>query len=74
MNYFSSDFKLEFSVADNWAKCYCLTPRNLTYTNLCFDPSDEAPCKIACDQFFKGDLMDFETVYNWKDRCFDFRN
>jgi 5-(carboxyamino)imidazole ribonucleotide synthase len=29
------------------------------------DPSDEAPCKIACNQFFKGDLMDFETVYNF---------
>ncbi len=28
-------------------------------------PSDEAPCKIACDQFFKGDLMNFETVYNF---------
>jgi 5-(carboxyamino)imidazole ribonucleotide synthase len=28
------------------------------------DPSDEAP-KIACNQFFKGDLMDFETVYNF---------
>jgi 5-(carboxyamino)imidazole ribonucleotide synthase len=29
------------------------------------DPSDEAPCKIACDQFFKGDLMDFDTVYDF---------
>jgi 5-(carboxyamino)imidazole ribonucleotide synthase len=23
------------------------------------------PCKIACDQFFKGDLMDFDTVYDF---------
>ena len=29
------------------------------------DSSDEAPCKIACNHFFKGDLMDFETVYNF---------
>jgi 5-(carboxyamino)imidazole ribonucleotide synthase len=29
------------------------------------DPNDEAPCKIACDQFFKGDLMDFDTVYDF---------
>jgi 5-(carboxyamino)imidazole ribonucleotide synthase len=29
--------------------------------------------KIACDKFFKGDLMDFATVYNFKiSRCFDF--
>ena len=27
------------------------------------DPSDEAPSKIACNHFFQGDLMDFDTVY-----------
>jgi 5-(carboxyamino)imidazole ribonucleotide synthase len=39
-----------------------LTLVNLTY-NLCSDP--RRTCKIACDIFFKGDLMDFETVYNF---------
>jgi 5-(carboxyamino)imidazole ribonucleotide synthase len=29
------------------------------------DPSKEAPCKIACDHFEIGDLMDFDTVYNF---------
>ena len=29
------------------------------------DPSDEAPSKIACNKFFQGDLMDYETVYNF---------
>lgn len=29
------------------------------------DPSTEAPCRIACDYFEQGDLMDFETVYNF---------
>ena len=29
------------------------------------DPSDEAPCKIGSNKFFKGDLMDFDTVYNF---------
>lgn len=29
------------------------------------DPSNEAPCRIGCDKFFKGDLMDFDTVYNF---------
>jgi len=29
------------------------------------DPSEKAPCKIACNKFFQGDLMDFETVYNF---------
>ncbi len=29
------------------------------------DPSEEAPCKIACNEFVKGDLLDFDTVYNF---------
>lgn len=29
------------------------------------DPSAEAPCRIACDEFEQGDLMDFDTVYNF---------
>jgi 5-(carboxyamino)imidazole ribonucleotide synthase len=51
-------------VADNWAKCFCLTHKFDIQTYV-LDPSDEAPCKIACDQFFKGDLMDFDTVYDF---------
>src|SRR5690606_8022711 len=27
--------------------------------------SDEAPCKIACNAFTKGDLMDYDTVVNF---------
>lgn len=27
------------------------------------DASPEAPCKIACDEFVLGDLMDFDSVY-----------
>jgi 5-(carboxyamino)imidazole ribonucleotide synthase len=29
------------------------------------DPSNEAPCKIACDHFQQGSLLDFDTVYNF---------
>ena len=29
------------------------------------DPSAEAPCRIACDYFEQGDLMDFDTVFNF---------
>lgn len=29
------------------------------------DPSAEAPCRIACDAFEQGDLMDFDTVYSF---------
>src|SRR5699024_5919862 len=27
------------------------------------DPSNEAPCRIACNEFVQGDLMDYDTVY-----------
>ena len=29
------------------------------------DPSAEAPCRIACDHFQQGDLMDYQTVYEF---------
>lgn len=29
------------------------------------DGSDEAPCKIACNEFVLGDLMDFDAVYDF---------
>jgi 5-(carboxyamino)imidazole ribonucleotide synthase len=29
------------------------------------DASVDAPCKIACDEFVKGSLMDFDAVYNF---------
>ena len=29
------------------------------------DPSNDAPCKIACNEFTQGDLMDYETVVNF---------
>ena len=29
------------------------------------DPSADAPCKIACDTFVQGSLLDFDTVYNF---------
>jgi 5-(carboxyamino)imidazole ribonucleotide synthase len=33
--------------------------------SLCVFQRRFTPCKIACDQFFKGDLMDFDTVYDF---------
>src|SRR5690606_31956305 len=29
------------------------------------DPGEDAPCRIACNEFFKGDLMDFDAVYRF---------
>lgn len=65
MNYFSSDFKLGILGGGQLGKMLLFDTRKFDIQTYVLDPSDEAPCKIACDKFFKGDLMDFETVYNF---------
>jgi 5-(carboxyamino)imidazole ribonucleotide synthase len=64
MNYFSSDFKLGILGGGQLGKML-LFDHKFDIQTYVLDPSDEAPCKIACDQFFKGDLMDFDTVYDF---------
>ncbi|MDI5899112.1 5-(carboxyamino)imidazole ribonucleotide synthase [Flavobacterium yafengii] len=65
MNYFSSDFKLGILGGGQLGKMLLFDTRKFDIQTYVLDPSDQAPCKIACNQFFKGDLMDFETVYNF---------
>ena len=65
MNYFSSDFKLGILGGGQLGKMLLFDTRKFDIQTYVLDPSDEAPSKIACNQFFKGDLMDFETVYNF---------
>lgn len=65
MNYFSSDFKLGILGGGQLGKMMLFDTRKFDIQTYVLDPSDEAPCKIACNQFFKGDLMDFDTVYNF---------
>ena len=65
MNYFSSDFILGILGGGQLGKMLLAETRKYDIQTFVLDPSDEAPCKIGCNQFFKGDLMDFETVYNF---------
>jgi 5-(carboxyamino)imidazole ribonucleotide synthase len=65
MNYFSSDFKLGILGGGQLGKMLLFDTRKFDIQTYVLDPSDEAPCKIACNRFFQGDLMDFETVYNF---------
>ena len=68
MNYFSSEFKLGILGGGQLGKMLLFDTRKFDIQTYVLDPSDEAPCKIACNQFYKGDLMDFETVYNFGKR------
>ncbi len=65
MNYFSSDFKLGILGGGQLGKMLLTETRKFDIQTYVLDPSDEAPCKIGSDKFFKGDLMDFDTVYNF---------
>ena len=65
MNYFSSDFKLGILGGGQLGKMLLFDTRKFDIQTYVLDPSEEAPCKIACNKFFQGDLMDFDTVYNF---------
>jgi 5-(carboxyamino)imidazole ribonucleotide synthase len=63
MNYFSSDFKLGILGGGQLGKMMLFDTRKFDIQTYVLDPSNEAPCKIACNKFFQGNLMDYDTVY-----------
>src|SRR5690554_1608469 len=65
MNYFSSDFKLGILGGGQLGKMMLYDTRKFDIQTYVLDPSDEAPCKISCDKFVQGSLLDFDTVYNF---------
>jgi len=64
-NYFSSNFKLGILGGGQLGKMMLYSTRKFDITTHVMDASDDAPCKIACNDFVQGDLMDFEAVYNF---------
>ena len=64
-NYFSSDFKLGILGGGQLGKMLLYETRKFDIRTKVLEASKEAPCKIACDEFVLGSLMDFDTVYNF---------
>ena len=64
-HYFSSEFTLGILGGGQLGKMLLYETRKFDIKTNVIDPSNEAPCKIACDYFEIGDLMDFDTVYNF---------
>jgi len=64
-NYFSSDFKLGILGGGQLGKMMLYETRKYDIQTYVLDPNPDAPCRIACDHFQQGDLMDYETVYNF---------
>jgi len=65
MNYFSSNFKLGILGGGQLGKKLLNDTRKFDIYTCVLDTSNEAPCKIASNEFHLGDLMDFEAVYNF---------
>lgn len=65
MNYFSSDFKLGILGGGQLGKMMLYDTRKFDIQTYVLDPSADAPCRIACDKFVQGSLLDFDTVYNF---------
>lgn len=64
-NYFSSEFKLGILGGGQLGKMMLYSTRKFDIKTHVMDASETAPCKIACDVFTIGNLMDYDAVYNF---------
>ena len=64
-HYFSSKFTLGILGGGQLGKMLLYETRKFDIKTHVLDPSADAPCKIACNEFEKGSLMDYDTVYNF---------
>ncbi|MFZ4679602.1 MAG: 5-(carboxyamino)imidazole ribonucleotide synthase [Flavobacterium sp.] len=65
MNYFSSEFKLGILGGGQLGKMLLAETRKFDIQTYVLDPSKEAPSQFGANHFFIGDLMDFDTVYDF---------
>ncbi|WP_291131066.1 5-(carboxyamino)imidazole ribonucleotide synthase [Flavobacterium sp. UBA7682] len=65
MNYFSSDFKLGILGGGQLGKMILAESRKFDIQTYVLDPSAAAPSQFGATQFFTGNLMDFDTVYQF---------
>jgi len=65
LQFFTSINKLGILGGGQLGKMMLYNTRKFDIYTCVLDPSDDAPSKLACNEFYIGDLMDFETVYNF---------
>ncbi|GAA4887763.1 5-(carboxyamino)imidazole ribonucleotide synthase [Flaviramulus aquimarinus] len=64
-NYFSSKFKLGILGGGQLGKMLLYNTRKFDIYTCVLEISNDAPCKIASDEFHLGDLMNYDAVYNF---------
>ncbi len=65
MNFFSSSFKLGILGGGQLGKMLLYETRKWDIRTKVMDASTDAPCRIACNEFIQGNLLDFDAVYNF---------
>jgi 5-(carboxyamino)imidazole ribonucleotide synthase len=63
--YFSSNFKLGILGGGQLGRMLLRETNKLDIRTHVIDPSIDAPCKAYANDFTQGDLLDFDTVYNF---------
>ena len=64
-NFFLLQKRSEYLVEGNWVRCCSTPPENGTSKPAFWILSENAPARLACDHFTKGDLTDFQAVYDF---------
>ena len=64
-NYFSSDFKLGVLGGGQLGRMLLTETQKFDIFTSILDSSTEAPCAQICNEFHQGNLLDFNTVYNF---------
>ena len=64
-DYFSSNFKLGVLGGGQLGRMLLAETQKFDIHTSILDSSPEAPCAQLCNEFHQGNLLDFETVYNF---------
>lgn len=64
-NYFSSDFRLGVLGGGQLGRMLLAETQKFDIYTVILDKSPDAPCAQICNEFHQGDLLDFDTVYNF---------
>ena len=65
MSYFSTDFTLGILGGGQLGKMLLTETLKYDIRTIVLDPSAEAPARFGCHTFFQGDLMDYDTIYQF---------
>ncbi|WP_090124885.1 5-(carboxyamino)imidazole ribonucleotide synthase [Lutibacter oricola] len=65
INYFSSNFKLGVLGGGQLGKMLLTETQKFDIYTVILDSAADAPCSQICNEFHIGNLMDFDTVYNF---------